>query len=410
MTVAGLETAAVVTVGTELTTGHRLDTNGAEVALALVHAGFAVREMVSVPDDRDMIATVLGDLIVRRTFVVVTGGLGPTHDDITREAAAQVLGRGLRRDADIEKELLARIPPHREPSSAASLLHQADLIEGAVVIPATTGTAPGQIVEDSGHTLVLLPGPPHEMRPMLQVALAGRMASAPPVTLRCVGITESDAGHRVLPQLERFPGVDLTLLGGPGTVDVILVSTTGDPGPLAGAREAAEQALGDACFSTDGATLAETVVRLATGKPAVIATAESCTGGLVASAITDVPGSSAVFTGSVVAYANETKSALLGVDPGILATHGPVSSEVAAAMAEGALLLPGATVAVATTGVAGPAGGSPERPTGTVWFALAAPDAATHTEVHRFGGDREMVRQRARTTALDLLRRSLLES
>lgn len=409
MTVADLETAAVVTVGTELTTGHRLDTNGAEVALALVNAGYNVREMVSVPDDRDMIASVLSGLIAHRTLVVVTGGLGPTHDDVTREAAAQVLGRHLVRDAAIEQELVARIPPHREPLSAISLLHQADVIEGAVVVPATTGTAPGQIVEDGGHTLVLLPGPPHEMRPMLHAALAGRVAPAPPVTLRCVGITESDAGHRLLPQLERFPGIDFTLLGGPGTVDVILVSTTGDPATLAGARKAAEQALADTCFSTDGATLAETVVRLALRRAAVIATAESCTGGLVASAITDVPGSSAVFTGSVVAYADETKTALLGVDPVLLAAHGAVSSEVAAAMAERALLLPGATIAVATTGVAGPSGGTAERPTGTVWFALATSDAATHTETHRFGGDREMVRQRARTTALDLLRRSLLE-
>jgi nicotinamide-nucleotide amidase len=404
---AGLETAAVVTVGTELTTGHRLDTNGAEIALALAHAGLTVSEMVSVPDDRDMIATALRDLIARRTLVVVTGGLGPTHDDVTREAAAQVLGRGLRRDARIEEELVARISPHREPSSAVSLLHQADIIEGATVIPATTGTAPGQVIEDHGHTLILLPGPPHEMRPMLRIALEGRVASAPPVTLRCVGITESDAGHRVLPQLERFPGVDLTLLGGPGTVDVILVSTTGDPGPLAGARDAAELALADACFSTDGATLAETVVRLAASRSAVIATAESCTGGLVASAITDVPGSSAVFTGSVVAYSNETKTAQLGVDPTLISTHGAVSSEVAAAMAEGALALPGATIAVATTGVAGPTGGSAERPTGTVWFAIAGSGRATHTEIHRYGGDREMVRQRARTTALDLLRRSL---
>ena len=407
---AGLETAAVVTVGTELTTGHRLDTNGAEVALALAPAGYIVSEMVSVPDDRDMIATALSDLIARRTLVVVTGGLGPTHDDVTREAAAHVVGRALLRDARIEEELVARISPHREPSSAVSLLHQADIIEGAVVLPATTGTAPGQIVDHDGHTLVLLPGPPHEMRPMLRVALAGRVASAPPVTLRCVGITESDAGHRVLPQLERYPGVDLTLLGGPGTVDVILVSTTGDPGPLEDARAAAEQALADTCFSTDGSTLAETVVRLATTRSAVVATAESCTGGLVASAITDVPGSSVMYTGSVVAYANDAKTALLGVDPGLLAAHGAVSAEVAAAMAEGALRLPGATVAVATTGVAGPTGGSVERPTGTVWFALAATGAATRTEVHRYGGDRGMVRQRARTTALDLLRRTLLES
>ncbi|MDY0341826.1 MAG: molybdopterin-binding protein, partial [Coriobacteriia bacterium] len=142
-----LETAAVFTVGTELTTGHRLDTNGAEVAFALVHAGFIVREMVSAPDDLDAIVPVLHDLLRRHRMVVVTGGLGPTHDDITREAAAHVLGRPLLRDHALEKVLSARVSVHSEPSLAVSLLHQADVIDGARVLPATTGTAPGQIIE-----------------------------------------------------------------------------------------------------------------------------------------------------------------------------------------------------------------------------------------------------------------------
>ncbi|MHB8740937.1 MAG: competence/damage-inducible protein A, partial [Coriobacteriia bacterium] len=252
-----LETAAVVTVGTELTTGHRLDTNGAEVALALVSAGFTVREMVSVPDELDAIATVLAGLLARHTMVIVTGGLGPTHDDITREAAAQVLGRDLIRDQTIADVLAARVAVHREPASAVSLLHQADVIDGARVLAATTGTAPGQMIAVGEHTLVILPGPPHEMRPMLREALAGRVATAPPVTLRCVGITESDAGSRVLPLLEPFGDIELTLLGGPGQVDVILVSASGDPATLASASAAALTALGDTCFSTDGASLAE---------------------------------------------------------------------------------------------------------------------------------------------------------
>ncbi|MHB1016313.1 MAG: nicotinamide-nucleotide amidohydrolase family protein [Coriobacteriia bacterium] len=404
-----LETAAVVTVGTELTTGHRLDTNGAEVALALVSAGFTVREMVSVPDELDAIATVLAGLLARHTMVIVTGGLGPTHDDITREAAAQVLGRDLIRDQTIADVLAARVAVHREPASAVSLLHQADVIDGARVLAATTGTAPGQMIAVGEHTLVILPGPPHEMRPMLREALAGRVATAPPVTLRCVGITESDAGSRVLPLLEPFGDIELTLLGGPGQVDVILVSASGDPATLASASAAALTALGDTCFSTDGASLAETVVRLATERSARIATAESCTGGLVSAALTDVPGSSEVFGGSVVAYANETKSAALGVDPALLAQHGAVSEPVALAMARGALNIPGTTLSVAVTGIAGPGGGSADRPLGTVWFAIATADGRLHAECHRYGGDRTMVRHRARTTALDLLRRSLLE-
>lgn len=405
-----LETAAVVTVGTELTTGHRLDTNGAEVALALVNAGYSVREMVSVPDDLDAIVMALAELLSRRALVIVTGGLGPTHDDVTREAAALVVGRGLTRDPAIEAALSARISLHRDPASAISLLHQADVIDDARVLPATTGTAPGQVVEYAGHTLVILPGPPHEMRPMLHEVLRGRVASAPPVTLKCVGITESDAGHAVLPLLTSYPTVELTLLGGPGEVDAILVSTTGDDVQLTAAAHAARTALGDACYSADGSSLAATVIRLAAESGASLATAESCTGGLVAAALTDVPGSSQVFRGSVVAYANETKSAALGVDPALIEAHGAVSEAVAIAMARGALAIPGATRAVATTGIAGPGGGTPDKPLGTVWFAVAHAGGGTSTEIHRYGGDRAMVRHRARTTALDLLRRSLLDS
>lgn len=405
-----LETAAVVTVGTELTTGHRLDTNGAEVARALVNAGYSVREIVSVPDDLQAIVMALAELLSRRALVIVTGGLGPTHDDVTREAAALVVGRALTRDPAIEEALTARVSVHREPASAISLLHQADVIEGARVLPATTGTAPGQLVEHAGHTLVILPGPPHEMRPMLHDVLSGRIASAPPVTLKCVGITESDAGHAVLPLLATYPTVDLTLLGGPGEVDVILVSTTGDDVELAAAAHAARAALGDACYSADGSSLAATVIGMATERGESLATAESCTGGLVAAALTDVPGSSQVFRGSVVAYANETKSAALGVDPALIEAHGAVSEAVAVAMARGALGIPGTTLAVATTGIAGPGGATPDKPLGTVWFAVARAGGPTTAEMHRYGGDRTMVRHRARTAALDLLRRSMLDT
>lgn len=401
--------AAIVTVGTELTTGHSLDTNGATVARALVNAGFDVKEMVSVPDDHDAIASAIRDLMSRRSWVIVTGGLGPTHDDVTREAAARALGRQLVRNSDLEAQLIERVRSSSEPSSRVSLLHQADIIDGAQVIPATVGTAPGQIVRIDGHTLVLLPGPPHEMQPMLESALRGRSAAAPPITLRCVGITESEAGERVLHALEGYPGIRTTLLGSPGEVEVILSSAHDDPFELEAAVIAAREALGDACYSSDGSTLPEAVVRLASARSAGIATAESCTGGLVAAAITDVPGSSEVFRGSVVAYADATKVALLGVDPSVLSSQGAVSEAVARAMAEGALDIPGVTLAVATTGFAGPAGGAPDKPVGTVWFALARQGSETTAETHLYGGDRLTIRLRARTTALDLLRRSLME-
>ena len=403
-----LPTAAVVTVGTELTTGLRQDTNGREIARTLAEAGYLVASLSALPDDLLALESALRTLTSLHALVVVTGGLGPTHDDITREAASRALGRPLASDNGVAERLAALAGRHREPGARAQMARQADVLEGATLLAAVAGTAPGQIVPTPAGELVLLPGPPNEMRPLLQRALEGRIPSTPPMRLRCIGITESDAQHRVQPAIAARD-VDLTLLATPDDIEVVLFARDGQAEDLGPAAEAAKLALGTACYSDDGASLAETVVDLARRSNTRIACAESCTGGLVAAALTDVPGSSDVFEGGVVAYANAMKSGLLDVPEQLIARYGAVSDRAAMAMAEGALQVGDATLTVSTTGIAGPGGGSEAKPVGLVWFGIARHDGRTHAVERRFSGDRDMVRRRATATALDLLRHALLE-
>jgi len=404
---AALPVAAVVTVGTELTTGLRQDTNGTEVARALAEAGYDVRTIISLPDDPAAVSDTLRMLTASYSLVAVTGGLGPTHDDITRDAAAEALGRPLQRDDSIADKLRRLAVHHGQEQSRVQMLRQADIIEGATVLPAVTGSAPGQAVDTPGGTLLLLPGPPAEMRPILHSFLSAHPRGATPVRLRCTRITESDAQHLVAPAIAGL-NVDLTLLAAPGDIEVVIFPRAGDARDLERARIAARAALGDACYSDDGSTLAEVVLRLAAEAGEQIVCAESCTGGLVAAALTDVSGASAVFRGGVVAYDNEIKTASLGVPAGLLAQYGAVSEETARAMAEGALALPGSTISVAVTGVAGPTGGTPDKPVGLVWFAVARADGRVVSAERHLGGDRATVRRRATTTALDLLRLEIL--
>lgn len=401
-------TAAVVTVGTELTAGLRRDTNGGEIARALREAGYAVASLTSLPDNKQSVADALRALTALHALVIVTGGLGPTHDDITREAASEALGRPLVRDAAIAARLERLTLLHKEAGARAQMARQADVLEGARVLEAVKGTAPGQVVPTPAGELVLLPGPPSEMRPLLAAALEGRSPSVPPVRLRCVGVTESDAQHLVEPAIAPYR-VELTLLAGPGDVEVVLFPEGGNPADLSAAVSAAKAALGDRCYSDDGSSLSEVVLAKARRSGMTLACAESCTGGLVAAALTDVPGASDVFLGGVVSYSNEMKSTLLGVPEAVLAQFGAVSEQTARAMAEGALAASGASVAVSTTGVAGPGGGTPDKPVGLVWFGLATTGGHVSAVERRFIGDRDMVRRRATSFALDLLRRRLME-
>lgn len=402
-------TAAIVTVGTELTSGIAVDTNTAEIAQALDRAALDVVEAVSVADEEARLAATLRRLVATVDVVIVTGGLGPTHDDVTRSAAALALGVDVVRDPALETMLAPWAARHGDRRSSEQVYVQADVLAGARVIPPTRGTAPGQVMRTGRGMLALLPGPPAEMRPMLRHIVAELAGStAPPVILRCTGLTESDVAMAVNDSLEDARGVSFTVLAMPGDVRAVLHDRGAGADGLAALARAAASRIGSACYSADGSTLAEVVLSLARDRGVRIAVAESCTGGLVSAALTAVPGSSSVFAGGVVAYSNEAKTALISVQADAIDFHGAVSEEVAEAMAVGSLMTLRAGLSVAVTGIAGPEGGTADKPVGTVWFATAS-GAGTRTEMRHFPGDRDAVRQRATAAALDLLRRRLLE-
>jgi len=399
--------AAVVTVGTELVSGIAVDTNTAEISLALARAGVDVHEAVSIGDDVGLLADTLRRLVETFDLVVVTGGLGPTHDDITREAACEALGLGCTPDEAVLQRLRSMTFAHSDARAREQLLTQADILEGARILPAVKGTAPGQVVPTPRGSLVLLPGPPREMRPLLASLVEEIAGSAPePFVLRTSGMTESDVQLVASDVLADREDIRLTVLAKLGDVRVILFGRGAEAAQLREAGETIAARLGDAVYSTDGSTLPETVLSHARARGATIALAESCTGGMVAAALTDIPGASDVFAGGIVSYADIVKASVLGVPEPVLERFGAVSEEVARAMAEGARAIMAATHAVAITGIAGPGGGTTEKPVGPVWFAIAT-RAGTTAFVRALRGDRDSVRERATVTALDTLRRAL---
>lgn len=402
--------AAILTVGTELTEGLRTDTNTAEIARAVSIRGFTVLEALSVSDDVALVTAALRRLIGTHELVIVTGGLGPTHDDITRAAAAAALDRPLVRDPRLVDLLDNAVRRHKDEEAADRVLLQADVVEGADVIDPTTGTAPGLLIQTGVGMLALLPGPPSEMRPMLDVLVSRyEPVRSEPAELGVVGLSESDAQVVVSRVLETSEGVGFTVLAKPGDVRILLFDDGAGPDGLSAAVNAVGSRLGDRCYSGDGATLAEVVIGLGSAKGATLACAESCTGGLVAAALTDVSGASAVFEGGAVTYSDAAKTSLLGVPRPLIASHGAVSEEVVREMALGARERFGADIAVAVTGIAGPSGGSADKPVGLVWFATAdSQGVQTHRALFPQSG-RGAVRARSTAAALDLFRLALLK-
>jgi nicotinamide-nucleotide amidase len=408
------QAAGIVTVGSELVEGLRIDTNTAQIARDVSRFGFHVAEAVSVGDDEAALASAIKRLTSTCWLVIVTGGLGPTHDDVTRDAASDALGLPMSADPELVAFLQPFVARHKDPRSEAEVLTQALVLDGAEILHPTTGSAAGQGVPTPAGQLVLLPGPPREMQPMLTRFLerfeAGR---AEPRELGVTGMPESDVQHAAQRALAAFDAVQLTVLAKPGDVRVILLDEGAGEATLALAADAVADEIGLACYSRDGSTLAETIVREATARKVTVALAESCTGGMVAAALTDVPGSSAAFLGGVVSYSDASKTRLLDVDPGTLQRHGAVSEQVAELMALGARDRFGADVCVAITGIAGPGGGSADKPVGTVWFGvLSALGGGTSTQlpVQWAGASREMIRARATSLALDLVRREVLKA
>jgi nicotinamide-nucleotide amidase len=406
--------AAIVTVGSELVEGLRIDTNTAEVAREIVQYGFVVEEAVSVADSAEKLSATLARLTTAYSLVVVTGGLGPTHDDITREAAAAALGLAMRDDPVLLEFLEPFLGRHADPRSRQQVLTQALVLDGAEVLAPATGTAAGQVIPTRTGNLVLLPGPPSEMRPMLASALSRfTRVRAVPRELGVTGMPESDIQHAAQEALADFADVGLTVLAKPGDVRVILFDEGAAEPKLAEAAACVATAIGDACYSTDGASLAQVVVREAAVRGVTLALAESCTGGMIAAELTNIPGASEVFLGGGVVYSNASKTALLGVDPAELALHGAVSRRTAELMATGARQRFGADICVSVTGVAGPDGGSAEKPVGTVWFGVDSKFEAGSTVQHSVdwrGASRSAIRARATARALDILRREVLRA
>jgi nicotinamide-nucleotide amidase len=408
--------AEIIAVGSELLTPDRLDTNSLFITRRLNQLGVAVTHKTIVGDDRGRLRDAFRDALSRSELVISTGGLGPTLDDLTREAVADLLGRKLLLNKDVLERVetrfrrLGRAMPENNK-------RQALVPEGASVLENSVGTAPGLWLENDGHLLVLLPGPPAEMNAIFTQHVESRLARLSgglrlyAREMRVTGLPESEVDHRAAPIYSTYPDVETTILAAPGEIQIHLRAWSCDAAATeAKLKEMVERltlALGEGVFTVSGESLEQAVGRELTRHQATIAAAESCTGGLLAERLTRVPGSSAYFRGGVVCYSNDLKTVWAEVPPELIESQGAVSSAVANALAAGIRRRTGATLGVGITGIAGPAGGSPEKPVGLVHIALA--DALKGSErTAQLSGDRERIRWQASQMALDMVRLYLL--
>ncbi len=412
--------AEIIAVGSELLTPFRVDTNSLHITERLNAIGIAVSAKTIVGDDRARIASAVRDALARADFVVVTGGLGPTDDDLTRDAAADVLGLPQEEDAAIVEVIRQRFEA-RGLTMPEINRRQAMLPRGAEVLPNPQGTAPGLWIVDGARRLLLLPGPPAEMQPMLELWCELHGASLGGGTrllrrvLKVAGMSESHVEELAQPAYARWRSAGLpvtpTILAAPGQIELHLTAVSQDAEEARRALETASHdllaALGDRVFTTEGESLEEVTGRLLRAHAKTIAVAESCTGGLLMSLLTDVPGSSDYVLGGVVAYSNALKVDLLGVPPELLEAHGAVSEPVGVAMADGIRARHHADIGVGITGIAGPGGGTPAKPAGTVVVASSAEEGA-RVRTYHFRGGRQAVKFWATQTAMDLVRRRLI--
>jgi nicotinamide-nucleotide amidase len=404
--------ATLIAVGSELLFAGRRDTNGDWIAERLEREGVEIVARDLVVDDPDAIAAHVREGLATGEWVILTGGLGPTEDDRTREGVARAIGVALERDADVARVIRERFAERGRPCGEHQL-RQADRPAGASWLANPTGTAPGFRLDLHGGAVVALPGVPSEMRAMFGAALAGRFGTGAATRLRRtfkIGGRYESSVDRAIEDLYARPGVTITILASiPGIELHVVVSGSGRDEAerrLEGVAREIERRLPEDLYGVDDDTLAGVVGRRLVELRRTVATAESCTAGLVAAELTSVPGSSAWFRGGLLVYADDLKARLAGVDPAALAEHGAVSEEVATQLARGAARTAGADVGVGITGVAGPGGGSADKPVGTVHLALWD-GAGTESHVFRFPGDRDAVRGRTVAWALDRLRRRL---
>ena len=412
--------AEIIAVGSEMLTPFRMDTNSVYLTEQLNLLGVEVIFKSIVGDDLRRLVTAAQHGLFRSDILIFSGGLGPTEDDLTREAVAEALGLGLRRDPEVLTRIEQRFA-ERGWKMSPNNTKQADVLDGATVLPNPNGTAPGQWLsgefDGREHIIVLLPGPPHELKSLFESEVRERLrAKLPPAylavrTLKIAMLGESQVDARVSPIYKRYTDVDTTILAGAGEIELHFKTCAATQ--EAGQRRVDEVAgviedeLDDAVYSRNGESLEQIVGYWLQIRNATVAVAESCTGGLLAERITSISGSSRYFLGGAVVYSNALKTELAGVPTEMIERHGAVSREVAAALAEGIRYRCESTLGVGITGVAGPNGGTPDKPVGLVYHAVAS---GTGTEVvpRNFPGDRKRIRRFASTMALDMLRRKLM--
>jgi nicotinamide-nucleotide amidase len=412
--------AEIIAVGSEMLTPYRMDTNSLYLTEQLNLLGVDVIFKSVVGDDLRRLVATAQHALFRSDIVIFSGGLGPTQDDLTREAVAEALGVGLKRDPEVLSRLEQRFAD-RGWKMAPNNAQQADVVEGATVLPNPNGTAPGQwlsgVFDGREHVIVLLPGPPHELKGLFESEVRERLrAKVPPAhlftrTLKVAMLGESAVDARVAPIYKRYKDVETTILAGAGEIELHFKTraTTLDAAQ-ARADEVAglvEDELEDAVYSRNGESLEQIVGYWLQMRNATVAVAESCTGGLLAERITSVGGSSRYFVGGAVVYSNQLKTEFAGVPADMILRHGAVSREVAAALAEGIRYRCESTLGVGITGVAGPTGGTADKPVGLVFHAVAS-DSGTEVVQRNFPGDRKRIRRFASTMALDMIRKTLM--
>jgi nicotinamide-nucleotide amidase len=404
--------AEIIAVGSEMLTPDRLDTNSLFLTEELNAIGIEVIRKSVVGDNREVLSEAFREAMGRVPLIIASGGLGPTEDDLTRETLADVLGRKLVRDDAVLRSIQERFRALGREMPAVNV-RQAMVPEGAEVLPNPRGSAPGLWFEDGGRMIALLPGPPRELKPLFRDEILPRLRQRVSGVrmhrreIRVAGLGESTVEERILPIYQRYSEVNTTILAAPGEVQIHLRLWTDD---AVNAKKVLDEmvrgfeiALTDRIFSEDGSSLEEVVAHELTLNNATISAAESCTGGLLAQRLTSLAGSSAYFLGGVVCYSNERKTAWADVPPEMILSRGAVSSEVAVALAEGIRRRVGSTLGVGITGVAGPGGGSEEKPVGTVHIAIAHSGGIKERGA-RFPGDRESIRWQASQIALDMIR------
>jgi nicotinamide-nucleotide amidase len=407
--------AEIIAVGSELLTPERLDTNSLFLTEQLNGLGVEVVAKMVIGDDVARLADAVRGAASRSELTILTGGLGPTEDDVTREAVAEALGRRLIYHPEISEGIERRFRRMNRKMAEINQ-RQAYVIEGAEALANGNGTAPGQWIEDSGRVVALLPGPPPELKPMFLCECLPRLERLVPRqairtrVYRVAGMPESDLDQLIAPVYKQYSNPVTTILAAPGDIQIHLRARCAEEQEaealLAEVGPRIEALLGGRIYSRNGDPLEAVAGERLRARGATLSVAESCTGGLLAERITSIPGSSDYFVGGFLVYSNRMKTELLGVDAALLAAHGAISEPVAEVMALGARRRADSTFGLSITGVAGPAGGTEAAPVGTVVIGLAGPDGC-RAHRFRFLGDRARVRALAAQNALDLLRREL---